>query len=177
MNAAPLAAQWFIGMKFMGLTFHPGANANKQFYDVTLGKNKKFVLNFGGAVTLEYMFYPNVSVKLDQALFRDCAGQFAGMTMLNLRYTVGLGKPGNGSGGLGPFFYYRRNWNCFDGCIDEGYFRESGNRKWQTKFVWYGGELEYNYPVSEDWDISVNFFPGIPVVYALAPGMRYRLTD
>jgi hypothetical protein len=97
------------------------------------------------------------------------------MTMLNLRYTVGLGNLGNGSGGLGPFFYYRKNWKTFPEYVDEGYFKDTRNGKWQTKFVWYGGELEYNYPLQERLDLSINFFPGIPVVYALAPGVRMRV--
>jgi hypothetical protein len=161
----------------MGLTFHPGKNSNAAFYDVTLGKKKRFVINLGFALTAEYMFYKNVSVKYDQALFRDCAGKLAGMSMLNLRYTVGLGKLGSGSAGLGPFFYYRKNWKSFEGYNDEGYFHDSKNGKWQTKFVWYGGELEHNFPISETMDISTNFFPGIPVVYAITPGMRYRINE
>lgn len=168
-----LNAQWFFGVKFMGLTFHPGENHNSKYYDITFGKKKRFVLNAGIALTTEYMFYPNVSAKLDQAIFRDCAGKFAGMTMLNLRYTVGLGKLGNGSAGMGPFFFYRRDWNTFDGYHDEGFFRHSKNGKWQTKFVWYGGELEHNLPIGNGFDISTNLLPGIPVVYALAPGIRY----
>lgn len=159
----------------MGITFHPGKNTNAQFYDLSIGKKKRFVLNAGLAFTVEYMFYPNFSVKLDQAVFRDCAGKFAGMTMLNLRYTADLGKLGSGSGGLGPFFFYRKSWTDFDGYNDEGFFRLSSNGKWQTKFVWYGGELEYNYPLTETIDISTNLLPGIPVVYALTPGIRYRV--
>lgn len=170
-----LTAQWFVGVKFMGFTFHPGKNTNTQYYDIAIGKKRKLVLNAGLAFTAEYMFYPNVSVKLDQAVFRDCAGKFAGMTMLNLRYTASLGKLGSGSAGIGPFLFYRKSWAEFDGYEDEGFFRITENKKWQTKFVWYGGELEHNYPVSKTIDISTNFLPGIPVVYALVPGIRYRL--
>jgi hypothetical protein len=170
-----VSAQWFIGLKFMGLSFHPGTNLNKQHYKTAFGKNKRFVMNYGVAVTTEYMFYPNVSVKYDQALFRDCAGKFAGSSMLNLRYTVFLGKLGTGSVGFGPFFFYRKSWTSFDDYTDEGYFKISENGKWQTKFVWYGGELEHDYPIGNGWDISTNFLPGIPVVYVLTPGVRKRL--
>jgi hypothetical protein len=170
--AAPLQAQWFVGVKFMGLTFHPRKNPNSTHYDLSIGKKKRLVLNTGFAITAEYMFYPNVSVKLDQALFRDCAGKMAGMAMFNLRYTVSLGKLGTGSGGLGPFFFYRRDWNSFGDYVDEGFFRHSRSGKWQTKFVWYGGELEHDLPLGNGLDLSTNFFPGFPVVYALAPGVR-----
>ncbi|HEU4718288.1 MAG TPA: hypothetical protein VFU15_10655 [Bacteroidia bacterium] len=168
-----LRAQLYVGIKFMGLSFHPGKNTNAQFYDVTIGKKKKLVLNFGVALTAEYMVYRNFSVKYDQALFRDCAGKFAGMSMFNVRYTIDMRDLGLGSAGIGPFFFYRKTWTDFDGYDDEGFFRLGKNRKWQTKFVWYGGELEHDYPLKNSWWISTNLLPGIPVVYALAPGMRY----
>lgn len=174
LKLSPVSAQWAFGVKFMGISYHPGKNANLQYYDIPLSKHKRVVLNIGLAFTAEYMFYGNFSVKAEQALFRDCAGKLAGMSMLNIRYTADLGKAGNASGGIGPFFYYRKTWTNFEGYNDEGYFRLSHNRKWQTKFVWYGGELEYNYPINERFDISANIFPGIPVVYVFSPGIRYR---
>lgn len=173
--SVPASAQWYVGVKFMGLSFHPGSNPNKAHYVTAISKNKKFVMNFGVALTVEYMFYKNFSVKYDQAVFGDCAGKFAGMSMLNLRYTVSLGKLGYGSAGIGPFFFYRRSWTSFGDYVDEGYFHLSKNEKWQTKFVWYGGELEHDYPLGDGWDVSTNLFPGYPVVYAVTPGVRYKL--
>jgi hypothetical protein len=167
-------AQWFYGVKFMGITFHSGKNENGGLYDIAIGKKNRLALNFGVALTVEYMFYPTISVKYDQALFRDCAGKFAGASMFNIRYTALLGNAGNASVGLGPFFYYRRNWKEIDGYIDEGYFKFSKNNRWQTKFVWYGGEFEYNYPMDTRTDFSINFFPGYPVVYAITPGIRIK---
>jgi hypothetical protein len=169
-----LHAQFFLGVKFTGLSFHPGKNLNAQLYQHTLGKKKRVAMNFGIALTAEYKFNRYISVKLDQAAFRDCAGKFAGMTMINLRYTQNLGVLGEGSIGFGPFFFYRKSWKCFEGYCDENYFKYSRNEKWQTKFVWYGGELEHDYPLNDSTDISTNFFPGIPVVYVVASGVRFH---
>lgn len=157
----------------MGISFHPGKNINGPLFKTGLGKNNRVALHFGLALCVEYKFNSWFSVKLDQAAFRDCAGKFAGMTMFNLRYTQDLGKLGDGSVGMGPFFFYRQNWKAVDGYVDEGYFRESKNNKWQTKFVWYGGELEHNYPLRKGLDLSTNILPGIPVVFALASGVRF----
>ena len=156
----------------MGLSFHPGKNTNRELFLHTIGKNKRFAINFGIAVGVEYKFNNYVSVKFDQAAFRDCAGKFAGMSMLNLRYTQELGVLGNGSVGMGPFLFYRKNWNSIEKYLDEGFFKISKNTKWQTKFVWYGGELEHNYPLKNGTEISTNILPGIPVVYALCSGIR-----
>lgn len=161
----------------MGITFHIDKNQNSDLYKNAFGKKKRLAMNFGVAVTTEYMFYPEVSVKIDQALFRDCAGKLAGMTMFNFRYTVDLRKAGNASAGLGPFFYYRKNWNSFGNYINDGYFKDSKNGKWQTKLVWYGGELEYNFPLGNGLDLSTNILPGIPVVIALTPGVRMKISQ
>jgi hypothetical protein len=169
-----LHAQFFVGVKFIGLSFHCAKNENAQFYKTAIGKHKRVCLNTGLVLTGEYKFNNWFSVKLDQAAFRDCAGKFAGMTMLNLRYTQDLGVLGNGSVGFGPFLFYRKSWKDFEGYNDEGFFRTSANNKWQTKFVWYGGELEHNYPLKNGMDISTNILPGIPVVFALASGVRFH---
>lgn len=167
-------AQFFLGVKFMGLSFHPGKNVNGKFFQHAAGKKNRLALNFGVAITAEYKFNRYISVKLDQAAFRDCGGKFAGMTMLNLRYTQQLGVLGEGSVGFGPFFFYRHTWKTFDGYVDEGYFDNTKNEKWQTKFVWYGGELEHDYPINKTMDLSTNILPGIPVVYALSSGVRFH---
>ncbi|CAN5156353.1 hypothetical protein BH09BAC5_BH09BAC5_19450 [soil metagenome] len=173
--AADCSAQWFVGVKFMGISFHTGKNTNGALFKAAIGKQNRLALNFGAAVSVEYKINEWFSLKLDQAAFRDCAGKFAGMTMFNFRYTQQLGVLGEGSAGLGPFFYYRKNWNTIEGYQDEGYFRISENKKWQTKFVWYGGELEHNYPLQNGLDISTNILPGIPVVFALTSGIRMKI--
>lgn len=169
------SAQWFVGIKLMGISIHTDEHKNGHLYKNAVGKSKRVALHIGVAITTEYMFNNWFSMKVDQVAFRDCAGKFAGMSMFNLRYTQQLGKFGNGSVGMGPFFYYRKSWIPIEGYADDGYFKESANKKWQTKFVWYGGELEHNYPINSKLDISTNILPGIPVVVALASGVRMRI--
>lgn len=166
-------AQLFVGVKLMGISFHPGKNINCHIFKHSIGKRDRVAFNLGLAVGIEYKFNNWFSIKLDQAAFRDCGGKFAGMTMFNLRYTQQLGRLGDGSAGIGPFFFYRKSWMTIDGYVDEGFFRETKDKKWQTKFVWYGTELEHNYPLRKGLDISTNILPGIPVVFALASGLRF----
>lgn len=168
-------AQCFIGMKFMGVSFHTDNNYNGRLYKTAIGKNNRVAFHFGIALTAEYKINNWFSVKVSQSGFRDCAGKFAGMTMLNLRGTLDLGEAGDISGGIGPFWYYRRSWLAIDDYADDGYFRLSENGKWQKKFVWYGGEIEYNYPINESLDRSTNVLPGVPVVIAVASGVRTKL--
>ena len=168
-------AQWFIGVKLMGISIHTDKNTNGHLYNSAIGKQKRVAFHVGIAITTEYMFNDWFSAKVDQVVFRDCAGKFAGMSMFNLRYTQELGKFGNGSVGMGPFFYYRKSWTDIADYEEDGYFKESTNKKWQTKFVWYGGELEHNYPLANRTDLSTNILPGIPVVVAVASGVRMKI--
>jgi hypothetical protein len=168
-------AQWFVGVKFMGVSVHTDDNLNARLYKTAIGKRKRIAFHFGLAVTAEYKFNDWLSLKASQAGFRDCAGKFAGMTMFNVRGTVDMGNAGDLSAGLGPFWYYRRSWFELDGYVDDGYFRVSPSGKWQKKFVWHGGEIEYNYPITETLDWSTNILPGIPVVNAGASGIRMQL--
>lgn len=169
------SAQWFIGVKFMGVSFHTDKGLNHKMYRAAIGKEKRIAFHLGIALTCEYKFNNWFSAKVDQVAFRDCAGKFAGMSMFNLRYTQDLGSAGDVSAGLGPFFYYRKSWFGISEYQDDGYFKTSANGKWQTKFVWYGGEIEYNYPINEDLDWSTNILPGIPVVIAIASGVRMEV--
>jgi hypothetical protein len=168
-------AQWFVGIKFMGVSIHTDNNFNGHLYKTAIGKKNRVAFHFGLALTMEYKFNNWFSVKASQAGFRDCAGKFAGMTMINLRGTLDFGKAGDLSAGLGPFWYYRRSWFELAGYEDDGYFNLSENGRWQKKFVWHGGEIEYNYPINDQLDWSTNILPGIPVVIAVASGVRAHL--
>lgn len=159
----------------MGISIHIDENRNGHLYRAAIGKNNRVAFHTGLALTFEYKFNNWFSVKADQVGFRDCNGRFAGMSMFNLRYTRDLGRAGDASIGFGPFFYYRESWTSLPGYEDDGYFRESANKKWQTKFVWYGGEIEYNYPINEEVDWSTNILPGLPVVIAVASGLRSQV--
>jgi hypothetical protein len=168
-------AQWYIGVKLMGISIHTDQMDNKHLFLNTIGKNKRVAFHLGGALTVEYRVNNWLAFKCDQVLFRDCAGKTAGMTMLNVRYVHDFSPKDNASIGAGPFWYYRKSWKQFDAYKDDGYFKDSPDGKWQRKFVWYGGEIEYNRKLNNNLDWSTNVLPGIPVVIAVASGVRTGL--
>ncbi|MGL4596438.1 MAG: hypothetical protein ACRCYO_02855 [Bacteroidia bacterium] len=170
-------AQWYIGVKFIGISWHLKPSKHPHLFKGKLDKKGQGTVTYGIALSCEYRFKPYWSVKFDQCIFADCAGRFAGTTMLMPRLNVPFGKLGEGTGGIGPFFYYRRNWHELDGYVEDGLFKQSKNKRWQTKFIWYGGELEHNYPITERMDISTNLLPAVPVLFTLTPGVRWRVSD
>jgi hypothetical protein len=173
--APNLRAQLYIGVKLIGLSFHFKTSQHPHLFKRKLDKKGHFVINSGIALTFEYRFDPYMAVKFDQAFLSDCAGKFAGASLLTLRTQAQLGKFGEGTIGMGPFFYYRRSWRTIEGYVDPGLFHLSKNGKWEAKFVWYGGELELNYPLNASMDLSTNILPAIPVMITIAPGLRWKL--
>lgn len=170
-------AQWYVGVKVVGLSLHFKKSPHPQLFKGRIDKHGHFVMNYGIALTAEYRFHPHVGLKFGQAILSDCGGKFAGASLLTLRTQAQLGKLGEGSIGMGPFFYYRRTWKNMDGYVDQGLFRDSKNKRWETKFVWHGGEVEHNYPINSHMDISTNVLPGIPVLFVVTPGVRWRISD
>jgi hypothetical protein len=168
-------AQWFVGVKFMGVSIHTDNNFNGSLYKTAIGKKNRVAFHFGLVVTAEYKFNNWFSLKAEQSGFRDCGGKLALMSMLNARYTINFRNGSDLSGGLGPFWYYRRTWTDIDGYKEDGYFKLSDNGRWQKKFVWYGGEIEYNYPITETLDWSTNILPAVPVVIGVASGIRSEI--
>lgn len=42
-------------------------------------------------------------------------------------------------------------------------------------FVWYGGEIEYDYKINQYWEINAHIIPGVPDFFTLGVGFRYWL--
>ena len=76
--------------------------------------------------------------------------------------------------GFGPTLVYRQSWYRFDGYVQETrLLKTSGN--WQWNFVWYGGEIEYDYKITKNLDLTLNVIPGYPQFYTFGLGARYWL--
>ena len=148
-----------ISLKFMGLSFHPlSGRPNAKLMPNRLDPEAYFVVDLGALLSYEYFIIPEIlSVKGIQGLYADCTG----------RHRL--------YGGIGPTWIYRRNWYRLPGYVDTKYFEGSPTDKWQRKFLWYGGELEYKFALSPKLDIATTFVPGYPDLMALAVGLSYNL--
>ncbi|MFW6244455.1 MAG: hypothetical protein ACOC36_01070, partial [Fibrobacterota bacterium] len=79
------------------------------------------------------------------------------------------------NGGFGPTLLFRRNWYHVPDYDDSfAFFHGAKEDYWQHRFIWYGGELEYNYALRDRIDLSVTFVPGYPDLMNLSFGIRYR---
>ena len=166
-----------ISLKFMGLSFHPlSGRPNAQLMPNRLDPEAYFVVDLGALLSYEYFIIPEIlSVKGIQGLYADCTAQLAGVTSIGLRARIFRIGRHRLYGGIGPTWIYRRNWYRLPGYVDTNYFEGSPTDKWQRKFLWYGGELEYKYALSPKLDIATTFVPGYPDLMALAVGLSYNL--
>ena len=162
--------------KFFGFSFHPDGDENAENMPTKLDKNGVVVLNLGVIFGYENFFYKDkLSYKTAIALYSDCGGLFSGLIHVGLRGVLLQGKKFSISGGLGPTFIYRRSWySKFDNYVNSGFYNGNETDFWQYKFLWYGGELEFNYKLNKYLDLSTTFIPGYPKLLDLSFGVRYR---
>lgn len=173
-------AQFTIGVKISGLAFHPQKGQKENCYPLKLDQKGRFVGFVGVSFTTAYHFNDYLGLKMTQTFMPyDCAGHFASVTHIGVNLTdriVGWKNDDHrGSASFGPLLYLRKNWLNNNDCISEpGFMKPSKNKIWERKFVWYGGQLQYDYYYKSDQAVSVNFFPGHPYVYTFGVGQTFR---
>lgn len=175
LNMQRVAAQDNIGFNFLFLTHHFGGNKMAFLQPNKLDKNAKYVLNWGGVVHYErYIYRKRISLKVAQAMYSDCATLFAGHTHLAFRVNFLNSDRHSLRLGFGPTWVYRETWHRFPDYVQENvYFERRGD--WDYVFVWYGGEIEYDYKLSKNWEINAHLIPGVPEFFNLGIGFRYWL--
>lgn len=166
-----------MGIKFFGLSIHPKGEAkNAHLMPRKFDKDAYLVMNLGAEVMYEHFVYKNiVSVKGIQGLYADCADQLGGFTHIGVRGTIFQKNRHTFLGGIGPTIIYRRNWQHLQGYDNPEFFNGNENHLYQWKFLWYGGELEYKYQLSQKIDFAISFVLGYPDLMSLAFGINYQL--
>lgn len=170
-------AQESIGVRFFGLSIHPhGERANASIMPLRLDKEAYLVQNLGGTLSYERPVYKDfLLVKTAVALYSDCAAQLGGFIHLGLRgriFTLGRHTL---YGGLGPTLIFRKNWLNIPEYKDPGLFKGGKEAIYQYLFIWYAGEFDYRYKVTEKWDVALSFIPGYPDLISFSIGFNYRL--
>lgn len=168
-------AQDNIGIKFFGLSIHPKGDKNAFLMPRKLDSKSILVVNLGAVLSYEKFIYSDkLSTKVVQALYSDCAARTGGFSHIGLRAILFKTRKHSLYGGMGPTLIFRRNWLELEGYQNPDYFKGDVNNKWQYKFLWYGGELEYAYMVTDKIDITTTFIPGYPKLMSLSIGIKYK---
>lgn len=172
-----LNAQFTVGIKFGGLAFHQ-QKVSPNYYKWNLDKKGHWVAYLGLSLTAGYQFNPFIGIKVIQTLIPyDCAGRFSGITHVGIDFSDRIIGAKNEkhrlSASFGPIFYYRKNWQTVENYyISEGFAKPNEKGNWERKFIWYGGQIQYDYYVDPKRAISTNFLPGYPYIYTFMTGVQ-----
>lgn len=166
-------AQNNIGFNFIFMTWHPDGDDMAFLQPRKLDPEAKFVLNWGGVVHYEhFIFKKRLSIKIAQGAYSDCAKLFAGHTHIALRLSILNSEKHFLRFGFGPTWVYRQSWYRFPGYEQQNqYLKTKGD--WQYAFVWYGGEIEYDYQINRNWSLGLHIIPGLPDFFTFGIGFRY----
>lgn len=165
-----------ISIKFVGLSIHPLGEDNAFLMPNKLDENAHLVVNYGGLISYEHFLHKDMfSVKVIQALYADCAARLGGISHIGLRGRILRKGKHSIYGGIGPTLLYRKNWEDLAGYENTGRFKGDVGDTWQYAFLWYGGEFEYNYLISDKIECSMNFTPGYPDLMSLTAGINILL--
>jgi hypothetical protein len=166
-------------VKFFGFSFHPDGDINAENMPTKIDKNGVAVVNLGLYFGYEkFVHKDKVSLKVITAYYSDCGGLFSGLVHVGVRGVILQLDKFSINGGLGPTFIYRRSWySKFDNYVNSGFYSGNETDFWQYKFLWYGGEIEFNYKLNEFLDLSVTLVPGYPKLIDVSIGVRYRFGD
>jgi hypothetical protein len=162
-----------VTIKLFGLSLHLKASPYPELFPNRIDDKGYLTVNYGAIVGYDRFIVRDVhAVRFQQGLYADCAASLAGFTHIGWRGRFFKKDRHSLNGGIGPTLVYRRDWNRINGYKDDGYFNRSG--KWQYKFYWYAGELEYNYRLRGKTDLSVSLVPGLPELVSIGVGIRQR---
>ncbi len=170
-----LYAQDNIGLRFLFSTIHPDGDDMAFLMPNRLDKRANIVLNWGFIGSYQrYVYRKRIALKFAQGAYSDCANLFAGHTHLGFRLNVLNGKKHYLEVGFGPTLVYRETWRKLDGYVQQTKLLKN-SKNWQYNFVWYGGEIEYDYAINKNLNLNINCIPGYPDFMTFAVGVRYWL--
>lgn len=172
--AGAAGAQVSVGIKVMGLTFHPKPSPHSHLYPDGQDAKGKWVQIGGLFFTAEWEMVPNrLALHAAQGVMLDCGNQLAGFSHVGVKGLVRHGAHTLGAS-MGPSWFYRKTWRQMPGYVDEGLFAFTD--MWQHSFYWYAGSIEYDYRLSEQHSLSLNLIPGWPEVFVASAGVKHHVS-
>lgn len=171
---------WAANLKYFGLTYHPGGgSAGENEYPLQIDEEGYWVVQIGAEADLDYYLNEYFLLRSTVAVFKDCANVWSGHYHLGFRGNYSLDSGLSLRFGIGPTLIWRENWwdeplvnDWYNG--DGFYGKERQNGKFQTAFLWYGGNLELDYKVGDKTSLVYSLIPGYPQVFTSSFGLRQR---
>jgi len=173
LNTSLAKSQSNVNIKLITLSYQFTDN-NTELAKQKLGESGKLAYEPGFIFSYESFATPAASIKASMAFYYDKASKLSGFPQVLIRFRLFNAFKHSMSMGLGPALYFRQTWATIEGYQDDGVYSGAGD--WQYKMAWLSGELEYNYYISKNANLSVSFNLINPESVGLAVGYKYWIS-
>ncbi|MEN8119991.1 MAG: hypothetical protein ABFS35_06580 [Bacteroidota bacterium] len=162
-----------VNIKLTNLSYQFTDN-NLELANRKIGESGKLAFEPGLIFAYESFATATASIKVAMALYYDKASKLAGFPQVMIRFRLFNAYKHSMSMGFGPALYFRQTWATMEGYDDDDIYTNSGD--WQYKMAWLSGELEYNYYLSKNSNLSVSLNLINPESVGLALGYKYWIS-
>ena len=172
----PKDEKWAVNAKYLGWTYHPGGGSPERDrqYPLAVDDEAYIVLHIGAEADLDYYVNEYLILRATTAVFSDCYMYWSGHFHLGFRANYDFNDKFSFRVGIGPTLIWRENWwkkvSWYEG--DGFYGKERTSGPLQSAFLWYGGNLEFQWNINETWKFVYSAIPGFPQVVTSAFGLR-----
>lgn len=162
-------------LKYTGLSYHPGGGENIEHYKRSLDSRDYWVVLVGAEADGDWMVNRFVYIRAATSLYQDCSELWAGYYHLGFRANADLGDKVALRIGIGPTLIWRQNWfGRVKGYTKDSFFGPATPGEFQSKFIWYGGDIEAEWKLWRHASLVYSVIPGFPEVVTSSVGARYR---
>lgn len=158
-----------------GLSYHPDGGENEG-YPRQLDEEAYWVLLLGGQLDGDMYLHRYLLLRASISVYRDCADVWSGFYHLGPRLNLPIGSRFVFRVGIGPTLLWRQNWlGVVDGYTKDSFYGKATHGDFQTKFIWYGGDLDFEWKLTPKLSLIYANIPGWPEVITSNIGLRVNL--
>lgn len=132
------------------------------------------MIQIGGEVNGDYYLADWLLLRAAGSLYRDCADVWAGYVHLGFRLDWSSGPRFAARIGIGPSFLWRESrLGVVPKYRSDAFFgRPKATDKFQTAWIWYGGNIEAELKLRPGLGLIYSLVPGYPLVMTSSLGLR-----
>ncbi|MDB5103329.1 MAG: hypothetical protein JWP91_1018 [Fibrobacteres bacterium] len=166
------ADRFAIGANYYALTYHPGGGGAE--YPRQLDDKAYWVFQVGAETYADYYVLPWLLVRGAGALYKDCADVWAGFAHLGFRLNWAPADRFALRIGIGPSLLWRESWlGRVERYRSDAFFgRPRPSDRFQSAFIWFGGNVETEFKIGHGLGILYSVVPGYPFVITSSLGLR-----
>jgi hypothetical protein len=162
-----------IGVNYTGITYHPGGGENEEPYKRALDDGDYWVLLVGFQANADYKLHRFFYLRTATSFYKDCSDLWAGFYHFGFRANWDATERLSMRIGVGPTLLWRENWyGKVKGYTKDSFFGEATGGKYQSAFIWHGGDAEVEWKATERLSLVYALIPGYPEVMQNSVGAR-----